>query len=369
MLLLALRSLLEPIVADAIAQSVTPGAVVLVSEGGAVVCHEAFGTLEPGGVPVQTSTIYDAASVTKAAVTSCLLMGLVADEQISLETPIAPLLPGFEGKGKDAIQLRHLLGHASGLPAHLHFFEKIRGGDLMGATGPRDALFQMAAQTPLSYATGSQTIYSDLGYILLCRLIENLMQMGLDEAFEKEIAQPLQMRASGFINLLDGSSFQEKQRLIAPTTQLETGLLLRGEVHDDNCHSGGGICGHAGLFTTASDLARLAQVLLDSASGRNDYLPSKVVRSFWNTKAAPNTTWRMGWDTPSGEAGTSHSGDLWPTSGVGHLGFTGTAWWLSPEQNRFVIILTNRVYFPNEKQGIKNLRRALMHAICRELDG
>ncbi len=257
-------------------------------------------------------------------------MTLVSDGRLTLETPVLPLLPELRGPAEKAkIRLRHLLGHASGLPAHIHFYEQIRAGERAGTDTVRDALATMAARTPLAYQVGSQTIYSDLGYILLARLIENLTAQRLDTVFSERVAGPPR--------------------------------------HDDNCHAGGGISGHAGLFTTASDLARLALTLCRAYSGTQDFVSSEVLRSFWSTAGAGATSFRMGWDTPSEVPGVSHAGDHWPASGVGHLGYTGTAWWLAPRAGRVVIILTNRVYHSCEKDGIKALRRACMQAIVGAL--
>jgi CubicO group peptidase (beta-lactamase class C family) len=223
----------------------------------------------------------------------------------------------------------------------------------------------MAGRTPLEYETGSKTIYSDLGYILLARVIENLVHKRLDVAFAERIAGPLQLADSGFVDL-EGPPHPQIDR-VAPTRQIDTRRLLRAQVHDDNCHSGGGISGHAGLFSTAPDLAKIALTLCRAYRGQSDFLPADIVQRFWTTSAAAHTSWRMGWDTPSSDPGVSHSGDHWPKSGVGHLGYTGTAWWLAPEQERAVILLTNRVYHSCEPSGIKALRRACMHAICQAL--
>ncbi len=362
-----MRAVLAPIVEEAINRRVTPGAVVLVSQGGIIRFHEAFGRLSESGAETAPDTIYDAASITKAAVTSCLLMTLLAEQRIYLNTLVGPLLPELVGAHKDQIELRHLMGHASGLPAHLHFFERIWGGDWMTQDTPHpwDALVAMAGAEPLASEPGTQTTYSDLGYILLARLIETLVGTRLDQAFAQRVASPLGLRDSQFIPL--GTSHPSQTR-IAPTGMGPTGTakekaMIHGRVHDDNARSAGGISGHAGLFTTASDLARLAQALIDAYQGKPSFVPRAVVREFWTTSGAPGTTWRMGFDTPSKTPGLSHAGDHWPASGVGHLGFTGTSVWIAPEQNRFVIILTNRTYYSWEPAGIKALRRALMHAI------
>lgn len=370
-----MRALLQPILDDAIARHVTPGAVILVSDRGRIACHEAFGASADAkhqGVSVQRDTIYDAASLTKAAVTSCLLMTLVDEGKISLSSKVYSILPSLRGPGKDAITLCHLMGHASGLPAHVHYYDRIWSGDYAGAANPRDALVTMAGAEVLSYASGTQSVYSDLGYILLGRLIEVLCGTSLETAFAERIATPLAMVDSQFVNL-QSEAIHPKLSRVAPSQFYPSRGLLRGQVHDDNAHAGGGVCGHAGLFTTSADLARLAQALLDAYAGKSSLFAGPVVREFWSRKAAPSSSWRMGWDTPSTVPGVSHTGDHWPASSVGHLGFTGTAMWLAPEQDRFVIMLSNRVYYAWqkdyiwEKSGIKSLRRAVFDAIARAL--
>ncbi len=338
--------------------------VVLASKGGKTIGLEAFGRtagLEDVGKAVQTDTIYDAASITKSAVTSTLLMQMVAQGALSLDTPVAPLLPELTGAGSDAIHLRHLLGHSSGLPAHRHFFDAIWAGDFAGAENRRDALVAMAGAESLEYTPGTKTIYSDLGYILLGRLLERVTDTPLETLFSDRIAQPLEMRDSGFC-----SDIRNRLDRVAPSQRYPARGLLHGEVHDDNANSAGGICGHAGLFTTAEDLAKLADALCRSYT-TGQFIERGTLRSFWREQAAPNTSWRMGWDTPSPIPGVSQSGDSWPSTGVGHLGFTGTAWWLAPRENTFVIVLTNRVYYSWEKEGIKRLRRTLIDAIVSSL--
>ncbi len=368
-MLVTVRTLLAPLIADAIARKVTPGAVVLVSDAGQIRVHEAFGTTSEDASPTRTDTIYDAASVTKAMATSAILMTLVDDGAIGLEDPVQPHLPELAGPGKESIQLRHLLGHASGLPAHRHFFERIWSGDLAGAPTPWDALVSMAGAEPLAYATGSKTVYSDLGYILLARLVERLTSKRFHETFDERIAARLELADTRFVDL--GGAPHPTPERVAPAGEGPTATgdraQLCAQVHDDNCRSGGGISGHAGLFTTAADLARFAQALCDAYQGRPSFVTQAVVRRFWTTAAAEETSWRMGFDTPSPIPGASHSGDNWPATGVGHLGFTGTALWLAPEQNRFVIILTNRTYYSWDPPGIKALRRALMDAISAAL--
>jgi len=359
-----LRSLLQPIVDRAIREKVTPGIVVLFSANGQALELEAFGDTADAidnGKVVEPDTIYDAASITKSAVTSTLLMMFVAEGKLSLDTKICPLLPELRGEGKSEICLRHLLGHASGLPAHRRFFDAIWDGDFAGADNPMDALVQMAGETPLQYKPGTISIYSDLGYILLGRLLERISGLSLAALFRQRIAKPLGMSDSGF-----SQDIAHKLQRVAPSQRYPERGLLHGQVHDDNANSAGGECGHAGLFTTARDLAKLAGALCSSYSS-GEFVDKDTLHQFWRCQAAPEASWRMGFDTPSAVKGESQSGDFWPSDGVGHLGFTGTAWWLAPVQNNFVIILTNRVYYSWEKQGIKQVRRAIIDLLVKEL--
>jgi CubicO group peptidase (beta-lactamase class C family) len=146
--------------------------------------------------------------------------------------------------------------------------------------------------------------------------------------------------------------------------------VVVGEVHDENCHAGGGISGHAGLFATADELAVFARAVNAAATGTaiGGFEPA-VVQAFLTRSAAPGTTWRLGWDSPSPLPARSQAGDLWPRSGVGHLGFTGCALWLDPPRGRYAVLLTNRVHLSRDPAGILALRRRVMDAVVRTLDG
>jgi len=355
----AIHAQVAPLFAAAFAQKVTPGAVLLVSEKGRIVFHEAFGYLLEDGPKTQVDSVYDMASITKAACTTALLLRSVARGDLSLESKAARWLPELQGAGKEHITVQHLLGHASGLPAHCNFFARIWEGERLGT--PWETLVKMAGAEPLAHAPGTQAVYSDLGFILLGRLLEICTQSSLQEAFSTHIAQPLGLQNSGF------GALQRSLENVAPSGDgpCPDGSrgMLHGVVHDDNTRAGGGVSGHAGLFSNAKDLARLAQSWCDAMEGKTSIFSADCLQEFWTRSAAPNTTWRMGFDTPSSQTGVSASGDRWPASGVGHMGFTGTSLWLAPKHNRFVILLTNRTYYSWEPTGIKALRRAVMDAV------
>jgi CubicO group peptidase (beta-lactamase class C family) len=309
---------------------------------------------------------------------------------VDLDAPVGPLVPelaqeaGPAGPDGTGITFAHLLGHGSGLPAHLRFYERLRAGERAGASSRREALLRMAASTPPEAAPGERAVYSDLGYVILGFAIERLTGMRQDEAVRALVTAPLGMRDTFYVDLDDPEralvrgparpsepvrSPDGRPVWIAPTEVCPYRGLVHGEVHDDNAHAGGGIFGHAGLFGTAGDVARFAAAMVHAAAGQAvaGFAP-EVVQRFFRTPAAPGTTWRLGWDTPSTTPGISHAGDAWPRTGVGHLGFTGTSMWLDPERGRFAVLLTNRVHPSREHTGIREYRRAVMDAVVSWLD-
>jgi CubicO group peptidase (beta-lactamase class C family) len=365
---------------------VTPGGVLAFGEGGRLVATIPFGFSHFGPesevFEVGADTVYDLASLTKPMATAATLMKLDVD----LDAPVGPLVPEL-GKDAGGVTFAQLLGHASGLPAHLEFFHRLRAGQEQqrhaGASSRREALLRMAAGTPLAYTPGQSTVYSDLGYIVLGFAIERITGMRLEQACAALVTGPLGMRHTFFVDLdapgrapvPPGGVARTDVRpgglpvRIAPTEVCPYRGLVHGEVHDDNAHAGGGIFGHAGLFGPAGDVARFAGAMVQAAAGQlvAGFAP-ETVRRFFATRAAPDTTWRLGWDTPSTTPGVSHAGDAWPRTGVGHLGFTGTSMWLDPERGRFAVLLTNRVHPSRAHTGIRELRRAVMDAVVRYLD-
>jgi CubicO group peptidase (beta-lactamase class C family) len=157
--------------------------------------------------------------------------------------------------------------------------------------------------------------------------------------------------------------------VIAPTEICPRRGLVAGEVHDENAHAAGGICGHAGLFSTAADVARFAGAVCAAVAGEPGVFSPAAARALATTESTPGSTWRLGWDTPARAAGMSHAGDRWPRDGFGHLGFTGCSMWLDPPRRRHVVLLTNRVHPARDGAGIRELRRALMDAVVAVLDG
>jgi len=303
--------------------------------------------------------------------TAAIAMALVSQGRLDLDAPVHDWLPEARAAGAT---VGHLLGHAAGYPAHATFYRRIWGGDLDGCDTARAALVHMAATHLVEAPPGARAVYSDLGYITLGALLERAGGAPLDELFAHLVAGPLRLHGARFVDLAVPAKARPRFPAAVVATEIDARRgLVCGEVHDENCHAGGGVAGHAGLFATISDVARFADAMLDLASGYDrEPLSSGVAVRFLASSAAPATSWRLGWDTPSTEPGVSHAGDLWPRAhAVGHLGFTGTSLWLDLARRRWIGLLTNRVHPSREgprAAAIKDLRRAVADVAVRHLD-
>ncbi|MBA3455563.1 MAG: beta-lactamase family protein [Deltaproteobacteria bacterium] len=312
------------------------------------------------GVPVDEQTWFDVASLTKPVATVASAMVLVGAGQLGLGDPVRRWLPGAASTGT----VRELIGHAAGCAAHVEFFRKLRVGS---HADPRAELVGLAAAEPAS-APGVSAVYSDLGYIMLGAIIERAANAPLEDAFTDLVAEPLGLAAR-----FPGTSTIS----VAAATELDDregqSWLVQGRVHDENAYFGGGVCGHAGLFARIGDIATFAAAILDTANGQpRGRLRTETVQQFLSDSAAPETSWRLGWDTPSLTPGVSQAGDRWPRiHAVGHLGFTGTSLWLDLQRRRWVTLLTNRVH-PSRggtsAEAIKTLRRAVNDAAFAMLE-
>jgi serine-type D-Ala-D-Ala carboxypeptidase len=348
----------------AVATGVTPGAAAVVGDGDGEVARAAVGATravagDAPPPPVEIDTLYDVASLTKPLATTACVLRLAAEGKLHLDEAAAKHVPELRAEGAAAVTLRQLLGHASGFPAHRKFYQRLWAGEREGAGSRREALLRMAGATPLEAQPGSRVTYSDLGFITLGFALERVAGERLEVLARKLIFEPLGMARTRYVDLDE----LDRPEPVAPTELCSVRGLVRGEVHDENAHAAGGICGHAGLFSTAPEVATFARELCRSAAGEPGALfDSALVRELFRERAGPGSTWRLGFDSPSPEPGVSSAGDRWPARGVGHLGFTGTSMWLDPAEGRYVILLTNRVHPTREREGIRELRRAVMDA-------
>ncbi len=368
----------EQVLAEAVTGGVTPGGVLAVRAGGAELATLAFGRTHgplpaaagdrPAGEvgePVTAETVYDVASLSKPVATLAVLLRLWEAGQLALDGPAAALLPELTA-GED-IRLAHLVGHTSGLPDYVPFYQRLWAGERAGAASAREALVRMAGATALLDAPGTTARYSDLGYILLGAALERAGGDRLDGLARALVFEPLAMGATRYVDLERPHPIGPASR-VAPTELCPRRGLVWGEVHDENAHAAGGIAGHAGLFSTAGDLMRFAAAMNAAVRGEAGLFDPARARALATTPSAPGATWRLGWDAPSPEPGVSHAGDRWPKDGFGHLGFTGCSIWLDPPRDRAVVLLTNRVQPSRERGGIRELRRAVMDGVVAALD-
>ena len=338
-----------------------PGAITVAGWGGRIVYTDAVGTLgvtDPAlGVtdpaPVDTSTLYDLASLTKVVAMTTSVMMLVAEGKIDLDTPASEYLPEFRAGAAAGVTIRHLLTHSSGLQAYrrLHL-----------ETDSREAALDSIFATPLAAPPGSSYVYSDLGAIILGFIVERVSQEPLDLFTQRRIFEPLDMTSTGY-----RPPAEWYDRVALTEFDPRRGGVLRGVVHDENAYHLGQVAGHAGLFSTAPDLSRFAIWMLDAYHGRIDasdamYVPQHIVREFVRRQPGPNCSTRaLGWDTPSLEGSTA--GDLMSRESFGHTGFTGTSIWIDPHEEFFIILLTNRVNPTRDNQLIRKVRGPLADSV------
>jgi uncharacterized protein YbbC (DUF1343 family) len=331
-----------------------PGGVVAVGYRGSLVHLHPFGrlTYDADAAPVTADTLYDLASLTKVVATTTMAMILVDEGRLDLDRPVQQFLPGFQGPGKEAVTVRHLLTHSSGLAAVAPLYKELRG---------RTAFVERIQSMDLVYPPGSRSTYSDLGIILLGEILERVAGQPLEDFVRERIFAPLGMRETTF------RPPAELRPRIAPTEfDPWRGRLVHGEVHDENAFALGGVAPHAGLFSTAGDLARFAQMLLDGGAldGRR-IVSRETVELFTRRAGIPGSDRALGWDTKSAEG--SSAGSLFSSRSFGHTGFTGTSIWIDPERQLYVILLTNRVHPTRENQLIREVRPVVADAVVRAL--
>jgi uncharacterized protein YbbC (DUF1343 family)/CubicO group peptidase (beta-lactamase class C family) len=305
-----------------------PGAVLLVGHNGHVIYRNAYGNraLEPRREPMTLDTIFDLASLTKVVATTPAVMQLVEQGRLRLNDPVAKYLPEFAQNGKEDITVRQLLTHYSGLEPDL---------DLKTPWERKEVGYQMAfAETPQD-PPGSKFSYSDVNFIVLGALVERVSGETLDKYCERHIFAPLKMMHTRFV---PAAAWRAK---IAPTQYDENEHMLRAVVHDPTARRMGGVAGHAGLFSTADDLAKFAQALLNGGGGILSPLSVEKMTSPEQPPSAPVLR-GFGWDIDS--PFSSNRGDLLPVGSYGHTGFTGTSMWIDPTTQTYIILLTNAVH-------------------------
>ncbi len=352
---------------QAINEGAAPGAVGLVMQDDKILIHRAVGSKQshlifrssqtsevqyvPMSTPMIKDTIFDLASLTKVIATTTAVMQLVEQGKIDLDQPVSKYIPTFASQNKAGITARHLLTHTSGLPPWFAFYENYVN---------REEVYQaIDEEIERAYPINHQRRYSDLGFIVLGRLVEVVSGQRLDQYCEKHIFKPLEMNDTGYLPPL-------KTRLRIAPTEFDPmrDQTLRGIVHDENTRSMGGVSGHAGLFSTTKDLSHFAQMLLNKGTYKNkQILKPETIDAMLRWQVSKRVIDRgsgylhrrnqmLGWWGMNSKKWIDNTGGLPSAKAFGHNGFTGTSIWIDPEHNAAAILLTNAVH-PKRKNAEK----------------
>jgi CubicO group peptidase (beta-lactamase class C family) len=352
-----ISSEIDQVVEKAISEGKTPGAVVLVGRQENVVFEKAYGnrSLEPGVESMSVDTIFDLASLTKVVATTPAIMLLTQAGKVKLDDPAAKYIPAFGRRGKKKITIRQLLIHYSGLPADL----RLRKHHRYPAKTILTRIYNIKPVAP----PGVRFIYSDLGFVILGKIVEKVSGETLDQFVNENIFAPLGMNSTRFLPR------SVNRGLIAPTERRGDGGMMRGQVHDPLASNLGGVAGDAGVFSTAGDLALFCQMLLNEGmlQGVRVFKP-EIVREMVSPQSPPGKTdvRGFGWDINS--IYSSIKGSYFSPQSYGHTGYTGTSIWIDPVTQGYLIILTNRVH-PDGKGNVKELRTQMADIVGSALQG
>jgi CubicO group peptidase (beta-lactamase class C family) len=344
---------------DAIAARAFPGCAFGVLAGGEPVLEDALGrfTYESDSPSVGPHTVFDVASITKVVSTTAAAMLLYQRGLLDLDTPLGELLPGFV-VGRDSaklarlVTLRHLLAHNSGLPGYVEFFRTV--------ASPAE-LYRACLELPIGATPGERSEYSDPGFILLGKALEVLTGESLAVWTHKEVFEPLGLTATRFSPPIE-------QRALIPPTEIDNSFrhrLIQGEVQDENAWILNGAAGHAGVFSTVSDLLRFSGEILSplNSADRQNHRPlfdRETIACFAERQGPEGSSRALGWDTPSRE---SSAGAYFSRHSIGHLGFSGCSLWIDLDASIAAVLLTNRTWPDRQCQAIREVRPSFHDAV------
>ena len=343
----------DKLIYEAIKDSVFPGAVLLISKEGKTIYKNAYGnfTYDKHSTKVKLNTIYDLASLTKIVSTTTAAMICIDKGLFKLNDKVVKYIPKFANNGKENITIKNLLLHNSGLPAYKRFYK---------FCSDAEDVINDIYNTKLIYKTGSKTVYSDLGMIVLQKVIEKVTGKTLDKFSEEKIFVPLNMERTMF-NPPDSI-----KKEIAPTEfdNYWRHRQLQGEVHDETASLLNGVSGNAGLFSSVGDLSNFLTMILNNGTYKNKRIIKEETVKLFTTKQ-PNSERALGWDIKSPQK--SSAGNLFSSKSFGHTGYTGTSFWVDPQKKLFVVLLTNRVYPTRENRKIIKFRPVLHDEIIKSI--
>jgi CubicO group peptidase (beta-lactamase class C family) len=329
-------------------------AVLHVRISGEVVVEACVGSFAPGGSEIDSSAIFDVASLTKLFTGTALLV-LNDRRALALDDPVTSICPEFAGPDarRQRVTMRHLLTHTSGLPAHVNFRDEVGSAAVIGRV----------CATPLIAAPGDAVQYSDLGFMLAGDIVSRATGLPLDRAIMTLVSEPLGAHDLSYV-----PRAEERARIVCTEDDPWRGRLLRGEVHDENCWAMGGIAGHAGLFGTAASIAALGELYRTHGDSANGRVISRAAAMLAVREHAASDSERRGlsWALKADDA---HScGQHFSTSSFGHTGYTGTSVWVDPSRELTVAFLTNRVHISRNGDSILRSRGHIHDAVADGAD-
>ncbi|MEP6989961.1 MAG: serine hydrolase domain-containing protein [bacterium] len=348
----ALRDSLQVILDRAVADSAFPGAVAVVGSHTGPLVTVTAGRQDWGSEYKTTiSTLWDLASLTKVVGTTSAMMQLVEAGKVDLDAPVQRYLPEWTGRNKEKVTVRHLLTHQSGLPAFKEYFR---------LNVSPDSTLKLFFGTPLDTLPGVRMVYSDIGAILLGKIVERVSGESLDRYDVRHVFTPLGMRDTYY-------KPPRAERYRTAPTEIDPWRRrhLVGEVHDENAFALGQVSGHAGLFSTARDLEKLAGAYLNGgAFGRGRLASAATIKLFTTVNDSTFSSRALGWDTPSENSSAGH---FITRPAFGHTGYTGTSIWIAPQYDLYIILLSARVNPTRAHSKIGPVRVAVADAVMRAL--
>ncbi|HUL59860.1 MAG TPA: serine hydrolase domain-containing protein [Anaeromyxobacteraceae bacterium] len=371
-------------------EGIAPALSAAVRVRGALVHASWHGEIPaPGPRPLRDGDLFDVASLTKPVATGALAAQLAAEGRLELDAPVAARLPAFAAAGKERVTVRQLLAHASGLPAWRPWFERAAADPVAGAAflppegRPRGAALRAAlgrgkeivracaCAEPLEAAPGARARYGDPGFIALGLLLEEILGEPLSRAAERRVFAPLGLTSTFFLDGLDpeGAAARAGARAFAPARwSAARREAIQGAVDDDNAWAMGGASGHAGVFSTATEIAALGQDWLEALAGRPSVVPARVAEAFVRRDPTPGSGRALGWDTPTGETSLGTRLGRGPLGAVGHLGFTGCSLWIDRDAEVVCALLTNHCHPAGiDAERIRGFRRRFHDAVAEEM--
>ncbi len=348
----SLRDTLQHLLDRAVSDSAFPGAVAVIGSHTGPIVSVTAGRQDWGSEYKTTiSTLWDLASLTKVVGTTSALMQLVDAGKVDLDALVQQYLPEWKGTNKEKVSVRQLMTHQGGLPAFKQYYK---------ANVSPDSTYHLFLNTPLDTLPGVRMVYSDIGFILLGKLVERVSGESLDKYVVTRVFQPLGMRDTRY-------KPPRADRYRTAPTEIDPwrGRKLTGEVHDENAFALGQVSGHAGLFSTARDLEKLAGAYLNGGIfGSGRLASAETIRRFTTVVDSTFSSRAVGWDTPSENSSAGH---FIRRPAFGHTGFTGTSIWIAPQHDLYIILLTARVNPTREHNKIGPVRVAVADAAMRAL--